>query len=123
MKWLLVSLLIAPLAFAQLPDQDEEGCKDSKLLTRMRGCKIASCNIKEFDSAEVMMKTADGFERKALEGQVEEINYFYSPNISQLQIVRNAETALKAAGLVIITSGTATNYERYLTMRKGSQWL
>jgi len=108
MKWLLVSLLVAPLAFAQLPDQDEEGCKDSKLLTRMRGCKITSCTVKEFDSAEVTMKTADGLEKKTLEGQIEEINYACTPNISQLQIVRNAETALKAAGLVVMTSGKAT---------------
>ena len=89
----------------------------------MRGCKITSCTAKEFDSAEVKMKTAEGFEAKALEGQVEEINFACPPNISQLQIVRNAETALKAVGFVVMTNVMASPTERYLTMHKGQQWL
>src|SRR5436190_10079567 len=113
MRWLLLFLLTAPLAFAQLPDEDAEGCKDSKILTRMRGCKIVSCNIKEFDSGDVMMKVADGYEAKGLEGQLEEIQFACPTNISQLQIVRNAETALKTAGFSTITNGAPLPEERY----------
>jgi len=123
MKRHLLLLVVAPLAFAQLPDTDAEGCKDSKILNRIAGCKINSCAVKEFDSADVMMKTADGFEAKSLEGQVETIEYVCPANVSQLRIVRNVETALTAVGFAVITNGNSSSEERNLTMRKGAQWL
>lgn len=50
-----VSLFLLPSMGTAQEDvpQDAEGCKDSKLLTRMVGCVIADCDAKEFDSMEL----------------------------------------------------------------------
>jgi OmpA-OmpF porin, OOP family len=123
MRCALLFLVVGPLAFGQLPDTDQDGCKDSKLLTRLAGCKINSCAVKDFDSADVSMKTADGFEGKTLEGQVEIVEYVCPASVSQLRVVRNAQAALKAVGFETVTDGNSSSEQRHLTMRKGSQWL
>jgi len=76
-------LVCAVPAAAQDPaDPDEEGCTDSRLLTRMPGCQLYECSI--------------AFH-----------HYVCPATYSQLQIVRNMETALKKAGFSIVTSSKA----------------
>jgi len=118
-------LLLAPVwAFGQKLEPDEEGCKDSKLVSRMRGCRIWQCASQEFDSAEILMGVKDGEAvNKTLEGQVESITYECLGSISPLQIGRNLEGALKAAGYEIVFSGKDENERPALTAQSGAQWI
>ena len=128
--WLAVLLAIvcAVPAAAQDPstEPDEEGCKDSKLMTRMTGCRILACSGKDFDSAELVIGKYNNetgeYPKKALEGQTEIIEYVCSPKLSPLQLARNAENAMKKAGYSIVAS-VREGDEHYVTGSKGAQWL
>ncbi|MBI3208712.1 MAG: OmpA family protein [Candidatus Solibacter usitatus] len=122
MKLLLTFVLALLPAFAQFLERDAENCAESKLITRMTGCLIHSCERKEFDSAELQMKKDDGVEGKAMEGQIENVVFMCPVKMSQLQIVRNAENALKKAGFSTVTRFGNGEYH-HLTMQKGAQWL
>ena len=123
--WLCGLLLLAPIcALGQQLEADEEGCKDSKLVSRMRGCRISECSSQEFDSAEILVGVKDGEAvNKTLEGQVESLTYQCLASISPLQIARNLESALKAAGYRIIFSGKADTGEPAVTAQSGAQWI
>jgi outer membrane protein OmpA-like peptidoglycan-associated protein len=120
-------LLVATPVFAQSPDDpDAEGCKDSKLLTRMSGCRIDECSARDFDSAKVQVKAGEMDSpgvAKALEGVVEEITYLCPARLSLLQLQRNAESALKAGGFSVVYSGKDENDWPMVTTRKGGQWV
>lgn len=124
---LLLALFAAPvLGFAQdLPDPDEEGCKDSPLLTRMAGCRIMRCTNKEFDAMELQVGLAkDGTETmKGFEGATDNMVYVCPSRVSFLQIVRNAENALKAAGFTVVFSGKRGDDQPVVTAQKGPQWV
>ncbi len=124
---LLLALLAAPvLGFAQdLPDPDEEGCKDSPLLTRMAGCRIMRCTNKEFDAMELHVgPVKDGAETlKGFEGATDNLVYVCPSRLSSLQIVRNAENALKAAGFAVVFSGKRGDDQPIVTAQKGAQWV
>ncbi len=49
---LILSLAVATLG-AQSITEDAEGCKDPKLLSRLPGCFIQSCESKEFDQVTI----------------------------------------------------------------------
>lgn len=128
LSWLTLALtLVAAPAFAQSPDDpDAEGCKDSKLLTRMSGCTITECSTRDFDSAQVQIKAgeleAPGV-ASTLEGMVEEVTYICPARLSQLQLQRNAEAALKAGGFSVVYTGKDENDWPMVTARKGGQWM
>jgi outer membrane protein OmpA-like peptidoglycan-associated protein len=114
---------IALPAFAQEPGQpDAEGCKPSPVLTRMPGCSIYECTKKEFDSWDVIInKDAD---KKSLEGSGDFANFICPATISQLQIQRNAEAALRKSGYTIIYSGKHPELDYpVVTAQKGAQWI
>lgn len=118
--WLL-GALAAP-ASAQDPAVDAEGCKESKLLSRMPGCIIESCGAKEFDSAELVINKEA--ETKALEGAVEQLTLTCPGKSSPLQIMRNAEAALRKAGYTIMFAGPHANSDTpVVTGQKGAQWI
>lgn len=128
--WFVVALavLLAAPAYAQTPDEpDVEGCKDSKLLTRMTGCKIIECEVKDFDEAAIQTKAGSSSEDPGvmtkLEGMVEEVRYICPARLSLLQIQRNAEAALKAAGFTSVYSGRNENDLPMTAARKGAQWV
>ena len=104
----LALFAVPALGFAQedLPEPDE-GCKDSPLLTRMAGCRIIRCTNREFDAMELQVgPVKDGAETmKGFEGATDNMVYQCPSRISLLQIVRNAENALKAAGFAVVFSG------------------
>ncbi|HEY0158125.1 MAG TPA: OmpA family protein [Thermoanaerobaculia bacterium] len=106
--------------WAQDEPQDVEGCTDSQLLTRLRGCVITECDRKEFDSAELFVGGED--RREPVEGRKEIVGYDCGENVSMLQIARNAEAALKKAGYTVVFSGIAEDAP-VVTARKGNQWL
>ena len=125
----LVALLsLSSIAFADDLEPDVEGCKDSKLLTRMAGCNIAACDKKEFDSMELNVGSLEegqgDFKKKSFEGKTESLTYVCPQGkYSGLQIVRNAEGALKKAGFTPVWSGKGGNNGPETTMKKDGQWV
>jgi OmpA-OmpF porin, OOP family len=122
----LMLVCVAAPAAAQnaWQEPDEEGCKDSKLVTRMTGCRISSCQVREFDARDLPISKYDPNKgerpMKEFEGAVEELHYDCSPKTPALQIGRNIENALKAAGFKIIFGGRED--DRYLVYaEKGAQ--
>lgn len=114
-------LISAPLTFAQdEPQHDAEGCKDSPLITRMAGSIIHSCNHKEYDQAVFNSgKDKDGNDiSKTVEGDYNNWDYTTRSGTSEIQVSRNIENALKAAGFHI----DSENSPEDLTAHKGNTW-
>ena len=123
-RFLLVSCLsvLAVPAFAQEPGVDEEGCKESALLSRMPGCGIYECVKKDFDAFDVVINKAG--EMKNLEGSGEQMKLICPANQSALQLHRNVEAALKKGGYTVVFSGRHEGHERpAVTAQKGAQWI
>ena len=122
----LALFAVPALGFAQddLPEPDE-GCKDSPLLTRMAGCRIIRCANREFDAMELQVgPVKDGAETmKGFEGATDNMVYVCPSRLSSLQIVRNAENALKAAGFSVVFSGKRGDDQPVVTAQKGAQWV
>lgn len=122
-----ILLLSAVPALAQPHDEpDKEGCRDSKLLTRLAGCSIYECEVRDFDQAELWTgRTTEEGERplQNLEGRKEAIHYACPPKYSILQVVRNAQNALAAAGYTLVGKNDKNDQEMFVTMRKGGQWV
>jgi outer membrane protein OmpA-like peptidoglycan-associated protein len=113
-------------AAARAQEPDAEGCRDSSVLSRMPGCRIAECDVKDFDAAEVQIgpQNASGFPMKTLEGKKEVLTYICGENVSSLQLARNAEGALRKAGYTIVFSGKMeAGDEPGVTAQKGAQWV
>ena len=127
--WFIVTitLLVSAPVFAQSPDDpDAENCKDSKLLTRMAGCKIIECEVKDFGEATIQTKAGSAEEPgvlTALEGMVERLRYVCPARLSLPQIQRNAEAALTAAGFTPVHSGMDEDDWPMISARKGGQWI
>jgi OOP family OmpA-OmpF porin len=117
-----ILVLSGALTRAQEPGVDEEGCSESKLLSRMPGCGIYECGAREFDSAALVINKEA--ETKALEGSVEHQRLVCPAKYSPLQLMRNAEAALKGAGYTVVFSGPHANSDTpVVTAHKGSQWV
>jgi OOP family OmpA-OmpF porin len=124
MKLMLSSFLCGALALGAVnlhaQDQDAEGCKDSTMITRMPGSIIHSCENKEFDQAKMPLgNDKDGnAKEKTVEGEFHSWDYGTREGVSEIQVFRNFETALKKAGFTI-------DYEEspgIITAHKGSVW-
>lgn len=115
----LAVLGVLPLAVAA--QEDEAGCKDHPLLTRMKGFAIYGCES-SFDAVEFYVGEE---ETKTVEGQKTFLSYSLregEAKPSELQILRNYENALTAAGgTVVYKSGN------YLAMKivkgQGQIWV
>ena len=119
--FLATALLFAGAAAAQdEPKTDAEGCKDSALITRMPGSTINSCDNKEYEQATMPAgKDKDGnVIEKKLEGEYHSWDYATRDGMSEIQIYRNFETALKRAGFVIVNADPPTE----ITAKKGDTW-
>ena len=118
---LVVLVLIAALLIAQDDaPQDAEGCKDSPIITRMPGSTIHSCENKEFEQVKVpVAKDADGnVTEKTLEGEFHSWDYGTREGVSEIQVFRNFETALKQAGMRIVYEDSPG----IITANKGDTW-
>jgi len=108
-----VMLLVVPsIVWAQ---EDAEGCKDSAMITRMAGSKINSCESKEFEQATFPMGDAGD---KTVEGEYHTWDYATREGVSEIQVFRNMETALKRAGFTIDYENTPMQ----ITAHKGKAW-
>jgi OOP family OmpA-OmpF porin len=124
MKQIIIGSLLALVVCTvtlQAQDQDAEGCKDSPLITRFPGSTIHSCENKEYEQAEMPVGTnKDGdVINKTFEGEYHYWDYGTRDGVSEIQVFRNFQNALKAAGFIIdYTSSPET-----LTAHKGMIWL
>src|ERR1700680_4974427 len=84
-------------------EEDAEGCKDSAVVTRMAGSHINSCENKEYEQAAFPLGTdADGnAKEKTVEGEYHTWDYRNRDGVSEIQVFRNIETAIKRAGFTI----------------------
>ncbi len=105
--------------------QDAEACQDPPLLSRFPGCRIESCEVKDYDAAAFLVGTRPDQSEVLAEQEGELIRVFYHcpSNVSALQILRNAETALVAAGYQVLFRGRDSRSERALTIRQAQQWI
>jgi outer membrane protein OmpA-like peptidoglycan-associated protein len=108
----LCSLFAVMPLYAQEPDA--EGCKDSAMITRLPGSKISSCDSKEFDQTSLPMEG----DPKVVEGEVHTWDYVTREGVSEIQVFRNIEGALKRAGFTI----DYENSPMQITAHKGSAW-
>lgn len=119
---LLSLLAIVPCARAQDEDKpvDAEGCKDSPLIIRMPGSTIHSCENKEYDQATVPVgKDKDGnVVEKTVEGEFHSWDYGTRDGVSEIQVFRNFETALRQGGFKIIFEDSPGQ----ITAQKGDTW-
>ena len=114
---LAVIALCATVAVGQdEPPQDAEGCKDSPIIARMPGSAIHSCDNKEFDQGQMPIDK-DG-SQKTVEGEYHYWDYGTREGVSEIQVFRNFETALKQGGFTIVYEDPT----EYITARKGSTW-
>jgi len=123
MKQIIRMLLIGSmliLSLNLLADDDAEGCKDSLLITRMPGSTIHSCDNKEYEQAEMPTgKDADGnVTTKTFEGEYHYWDYGTREGVSEIQVFRNFETALKQGGFTIVYDDSPAT----ITAHKGDTW-
>ena len=110
---------------AQNSTEDAPGCKDSKLLSRLSGCFIQTCESKEFDQAIIRtgLHKEENDAVKTLEGVVEILGFECSGKTSPLQVIRNTGAALQKAGYQQVFNGKDENDYLSITMRKADQWI
>ena len=108
MALLILALLIVPCAFAE----DIAGSSDHPMVSRYDGSSITDYDFREFDEYEILLgkvkrdpedtasKVAESSER--LEGKITKISYYLPEDRSTLEVFRNYEDALKAAGFKIL---------------------
>src|ERR1017187_9577247 len=118
---LLASILLTSTClYAQASPDDGEGCKDSPLIRRMPGSTIAGCDHKEFDQLKVPLgQNKDGEDvEKTLEGEVRTWTYNQRNGVSDIQVFRNIQNAIKTTGLTIDYSSEPHD----LVAHKGNTW-
>jgi len=100
--------------------QDAEGCKDSPIITRMPGSTIHSCENKEYEQVKIpVAKNKDGeVTEKTLAGEFHSWDYGTREGVSEIQVFRNFETALKQAGMKIVYEDSPGT----ITANKGDTW-
>jgi len=115
-----IALSATALAAQDEPRPDAEGCKDSPLITRMPGSTINSCDNKEFEQAEMPVGLdADGnVINKTFEGEYHYWDIATREGMSQIQIFRNFETALKQGGFTLAYEDSPNT----ITAHKGNTW-
>lgn len=105
-------LLISTTLFAQ--QNDAEGCKDHPLFNRIPNFYINECEHQDFNAYAFPIEnsTNDEVKTETVEGN----NFFYnyvqkegSTDISELQIFRNFENAIKSAGGNIVAKVVEVN--------------
>ena len=115
-KFLLLSAILLFSFNLLAQETDAEGCKDSPIISRMPGGAIHSCENKEFEQAKMPIDK-DGNE-KTVEGEYHYWDYGTREGMSEIQVFRNFETALKKAGFTIDFEDSPGT----ITAHKGKTW-
>lgn len=110
----VVSLVFSSAALCAWNDPNVEGAKAHPLLKFYPQARVLEYDKKDFDSAEIVTAYKKGGETPAtttaLEGVVTKYYYEHKPNTSQLEIVRQYESALKSVGFITIVAGKGSSY-------------
>ncbi len=114
---LVIALSVVGFSQPAFAEDDAEGCKDHPLFNRMPGYRINSCEIKQFDAREFPANGTLNAENKPVKIEtVEGIQTYIvydmpgeTKTASGLQIQRNYQNAVKAAGGVVIAEYGAEN--------------
>lgn len=88
-------LLLTGISLAQ---EDEKGCRDHSMFTRMDNFYIEDCEEVKFDEVDFRNEKGD---RIKVEGRVSKIDYHIAEGVtppSGLQVIRNYENAIKKIG-------------------------
>jgi len=96
------TLFLSQLAQAKMPERDIVGAQDHSLLSRFQGAKIVGYKVREFDEVDLATNKRDGrgvVNQLHLEGKFTRIAYYYPPERSGLEVMRNYQAALDKAGL------------------------
>jgi OmpA-OmpF porin, OOP family len=119
-RLLLLSTILVLTFHVSAQEIDAEGCKDSPLITRMPGSVIHSCDNKEFEQAEMPVgKDAEGnIVNKTFEGEYHYWDMGTREGMSEIQIFRNFESALKQGGFTIVYESSPLT----ITAHKGNTW-
>jgi len=101
--------------------KDAEGCKESPLISRFPGSIINSCDNKEYDQADFPLGNGpDGQARlKHVEGEFHSWDIATRKGMSEIQVFRNFQNAMKAAGITI----DYTNSPNEIVGHKGKTWI
>ncbi len=122
MRNILAVLIVLGLCLptlAQSNPKDRKGCVDSQVLTRLSGCYIYSCRNSNYDAAQFKVK---GQPDQKVEGASDIIDYNCAPETSMIEIIRNAEQAMRRAGFTIRFQQDGSN-SAGVTGQKGPQWI
>jgi OOP family OmpA-OmpF porin len=118
-RYLALLFAVPFAAQACMAQQDAAGCKDSPLVTRFPGSVITACNDKA-DDAFKFDNLGPKKESKTIEGELHHNEYSYPKTASKAQVVRNINTALRAAGYTFVyDSGAYGDF----TVHKGNTWI
>jgi|WetSurMetagenome_2_1015567.scaffolds.fasta_scaffold218544_1 OmpA-OmpF porin, OOP family len=94
----LLSLLLVASIAPIIAQEDQEGCKDPSLFSRMPNFHIYRCEDRQFDKFEF---TVNQDKKQTIEGHFLYVNYYLNDNAQTpggLQIVRNYTNAVKKIG-------------------------
>lgn len=122
MRSLTLLFLFASLAPAQWLRPDDPKCQAPDVLTTMPGCKILRCKVSQYDLYEMPISKTANPRKKAVEGELRHTNYACPKDVAPLQISRNAENALRAAGFNVVFTDRYFTRRFYLTAQKGPVW-
>lgn len=115
-----VCLFLAAGTLHARSQDDADGCKDSPLVSRMPGSSIHSCDTKDYDQKDIIVgQNSDGDVNKHVEGPLQSWDYGTREGVSDIQVFRNFETALKTGGFQIV----AERNPGYISARKGKTWV
>ena len=113
---LLCCAVLSVAGVVQLRAQDRKGCKDSPLITRFPGSTIGDCKDMDFDQDDFPLA---GHKEKHVEGEFHFLSYTPKQGVvTDIQLFRNIETALKAAGFIL--DYEASPY--IITAHHGTTW-
>jgi outer membrane protein OmpA-like peptidoglycan-associated protein len=105
--------------------EDEPGCKDSALVTRVPGCSIIQCDTKEADGLELQVGAlADGgIQKESMDGAAEIIYYLCPTRLTLPMIAKLSEGSLSKAGYKTVYFGKDGDDFPLITMLKDNQWV
>jgi hypothetical protein len=86
---------------ATLLAADAEGCKDSPVIARVPGSTLAKCGHQESGQASVSVHKGKEIVDKTLEGEYQSWGYVTRDGITDSEVFRAIEEALKQAGFQI----------------------
>jgi len=128
---LLCYVFCSSIVFAQ--NDDAEGCKDHPMFNRMPNFHISSCEFKEFDACDFTIEnsTEESAKKETVEGKYYYYYYYLnegSTEVSDLQVFRNFENALKKINATIVgkvvETGNSYNFIcAKVSMGKNETWI